>query len=427
VEVQDNQPNGFSPKVESLCELLGEEIPDKFDASRFVKAHSSSSPEALYHTLASIQEAVEDKDLPRNVLGFAEALLKECDRLFPVTGDRRREGTSPSALPEGQLGKTETNPEPALPPEPKEEPLFQSLSVPGAPDGTTAGHSPKPDEAATCGYGETGYGWVKLYRKLLRDPMFQNPKLSHFWDYCLLKAVYKPTRAVIGYQEVLLQPGQFIFGRKMAAAETGLSERTIRTCISFLIKTGKMTIKPTNKFSIITVVNWKTYQSQENENDRQPGQQATTYKEDKEYKEKRPPKNPSEISDEISALVSKLFPSLEEKKLFDRVREAISSTRKGGRVSDSVILGQLKAWEKYSVHQVLAGIRIYLEKEYHGEGKGERYLMGIIRNHRSRTETRQERSEPSGSAGYDRALQDYYEGRLKIRPTMMSGSQGGTS
>jgi phage replication O-like protein O len=134
------------------------------------------------------------------------------------------------------------------------------------------------------------------------------------------------------------------------------------------------------------------------------------------------------ISDQISTLVSKLFPSLEERKLYDQMIEAISSTRKGGRISASVILAQLKAWEKYQASQVHAGIRIYLGKERHREGKDEKYLLGIIKNQRpGEAGHRQERVRPpgSGSALYDRALKDFYANQRRVIDSPMGVSRGG--
>lgn len=69
---------------------------------------------------------------------------------------------------------------------------------------------------------------------------------------------------MIGNQQVILQPGQFIFGRKKAAKEIGLSEQQIRTCIDSLKTMENLTIKTTNKFSVVTVVNWASYQSDTN-------------------------------------------------------------------------------------------------------------------------------------------------------------------
>ena len=97
-------------------------------------------------------------------------------------------------------------------------------------------------------------------------------------------------------------PGQFIFGRKVASKETGLTEREIRTIIAFLIKCGNLTIKTTNKFSIITIVNWSIYQPQKNGNDQQNDQQRANkgpHTITKEYKNNN---LSSEIRDVLSYL-----------------------------------------------------------------------------------------------------------------------------
>jgi hypothetical protein len=91
-------------------------------------------------------------------------------------------------------------------------------------------------------------------------------KANHRTDY----------KQVVGFQEVILQPGQFLFGRKKASEETFLSEQNIRTCLTFLKKSRNLTIKSTNKFSIITVVNWSTYQYIEDETNRQTNKQLTS-------------------------------------------------------------------------------------------------------------------------------------------------------
>jgi len=119
-------------------------------------------------------------------------------------------------------------------------------------------------------------GYVKLYRKSLDAGWIKNHKLWAFWTYCLIKASYKEYDAVVGLQVIHLMPGQFVFGRKKASSETGLTEREIRTLLAFLIKSENLTIKTTNKFSIITIVNWNIYQSNDIENDHQNDQQATS-------------------------------------------------------------------------------------------------------------------------------------------------------
>ena len=119
-------------------------------------------------------------------------------------------------------------------------------------------------------------GYIRLWRKSLDAGWIRNHKLWAFWSYCLLKASYKEYDAIVGLQIIHLLPGQFIFGRNKAAKETGLTEREIRTIIDLLKKAGNLTIKTTNKFSIISIINWTVYQSKESENDQLNDQPLTS-------------------------------------------------------------------------------------------------------------------------------------------------------
>ncbi len=112
-------------------------------------------------------------------------------------------------------------------------------------------------------------GYIRLYRKSLDADWIKNHKLWAFWSWCLLKATHKEFDAIVGLQVVHLMPGQFIFGLKKAAEETGLTIREIRTVLDFLKKAQNVTIKTTNKFSVITVINWDIYQGDSRENDKQ--------------------------------------------------------------------------------------------------------------------------------------------------------------
>jgi hypothetical protein len=123
----------------------------------------------------------------------------------------------------------------------------------------------------------THQGYIKLWRKSIESELIKNHNVWIFWTWCLLKANFKPNhKQVVGFQEVVLQPGQFVFGRKAAAKETGLSEQKIRTCLSFLKKCQNLTIKSTNKFSVITIINWDTYQGNGTDINQQSNQHVTS-------------------------------------------------------------------------------------------------------------------------------------------------------
>jgi hypothetical protein len=103
-------------------------------------------------------------------------------------------------------------------------------------------------------------GYIKLWRKSLDSPVWDNPKVWRFWTWCLMKASHKDIDIMVGYQNITLQPGQFVFGLNNASLETKLSIQSIRTCLSILKNDDSITVKSTNKYSVISIVKWQDYQ-----------------------------------------------------------------------------------------------------------------------------------------------------------------------
>ncbi len=138
-------------------------------------------------------------------------------------------------------------------------------------------------------------GWVKLYRQSIPNGWLTNQNFWAFWTYCLMKASHKKHKIFVGNKQVTLEPGQFVYGRKVAAKETGLSTQVVRTCLEHLVKLKNLTSKSTNKFTIVTVCNWETYQGGQEAlptnllTNNQPtnNQQITTNKNVKNVKNKR--------------------------------------------------------------------------------------------------------------------------------------------
>ncbi|MBU5342319.1 replication protein [Caldifermentibacillus hisashii] len=111
-------------------------------------------------------------------------------------------------------------------------------------------------------------GWIKLHRKLLENPIFYDPYLLKLWVYCLLKATHKEHKQIVGKQMVELQPGQFVTGRFILAEEYNkgakpkdiVSDRTLWRWLKFLEECEFLSIKPTTKYSVVTINNWDKYQ-----------------------------------------------------------------------------------------------------------------------------------------------------------------------
>ncbi|MER3125044.1 hypothetical protein ABQG68_06450 [Bacillus pumilus] len=119
-------------------------------------------------------------------------------------------------------------------------------------------------------------GWIKLHRKIRSNPIFNDPQLLRLWLICLTEASHTEHDQIVGRQKVKLKPGDFVTGRfaLMDMYNTGLKskdrvkgEKTIFRWLEQLQEMGYLTIKKTNKFSIVSIDNWAIYQDGASEND----------------------------------------------------------------------------------------------------------------------------------------------------------------
>jgi hypothetical protein len=166
-----------------------------------------------------------------------------------------------------------------------------------------------------------------------------------------MRATHKKWNAIIGNQVVPLNPGQFIFGRKRAGHDTPLSEQTIRTAIKVLVSNQQISVKSTNKYSIITVINWDIYQPEESDTNQQitsnitnkeptNNQQITTYKNIKNIKNI----NTSPADADILKKIKQISDWLYEKKRFPKVHAFVNKMLKENKNKSAVLhtLEQLK-------------------------------------------------------------------------------------
>lgn len=134
-------------------------------------------------------------------------------------------------------------------------------------------------------------GWIKLHRKFLTWEWIEDSNMVSLFIYLLLRANHESNN----WKGVGVERGQVIFGRKQASKTLGISEKSIRTCMIRLKSANQLAIKTTNKFSLVTIVNFDEYQESTEEtasktaskraNERPAnGQQTATLKEYKEVK-----------------------------------------------------------------------------------------------------------------------------------------------
>lgn len=175
-------------------------------------------------------------------------------------------------------------------------------------------------------------GWFKCHRKLFESAVWQHPGLFRLWMYCLRRANYREAWVSVSgaVAPLRIAPGQFITGRYELhkgvyprKGKSAPSPFTLWRWLETLQELGNLSIKTSNKYSIVTVVNWDTYQGngvadvqvnvQQVSNRCATGeQQVSTEKEVKEVKKVKKKRTrsekPSFTDDNLLTLASSILP-----------------------------------------------------------------------------------------------------------------------
>ena len=100
-------------------------------------------------------------------------------------------------------------------------------------------------------------GFILLYRDLLEWQWYQNPTVSRLFIHLLLKANYTEKK----WQGHLIKRGQLITSISNLSSELSLSNQEIRTALRKLQDSGFITRHATNRFTVVTIINYGIRQS----------------------------------------------------------------------------------------------------------------------------------------------------------------------
>jgi len=100
-------------------------------------------------------------------------------------------------------------------------------------------------------------GWVKLYRKFTEWRWYQDANTKSVFIHPLITANYEDK----DWHSITIKRGQRVSSYEGLGEELKLSTSKIRTAIDRLKLTGEITSKTTNKYSIITILNYDRYQA----------------------------------------------------------------------------------------------------------------------------------------------------------------------
>ena len=97
------------------------------------------------------------------------------------------------------------------------------------------------------------------------NPIFDNPNLLRVWLWCLLKASHDYHQQMVGLQIVDLEPGQFVTGRFKGANELEINPSTFYKYLKTLEKMQMISLNSNNKMTVVTIENWRKYQTEDKE------------------------------------------------------------------------------------------------------------------------------------------------------------------
>lgn len=111
-------------------------------------------------------------------------------------------------------------------------------------------------------------GWIKVYRKIRQSFVWTDANQLKLWLLILMKASHEGNRFLFNGQQVDVSSGQFVTGRDALAFEFNegvkrdhrIVARTLWRWIKQFEKEQMLSIKSTPQYSVITVIEWSTYQ-----------------------------------------------------------------------------------------------------------------------------------------------------------------------
>lgn len=140
-------------------------------------------------------------------------------------------------------------------------------------------------------------GFISLDRRILNHWVSEEPETMAVFVRMLLEASWEAKEKVMNGRLVALKRGQLLFGRSAFSGRCGVSEGKLRRILKLLETDGMIDQQKTNKYSIISITNYDSYQlGNQQIASRQPANQpANSQQDDENSTSKSPAEKPIEI------------------------------------------------------------------------------------------------------------------------------------
>ena len=225
-------------------------------------------------------------------------------------------------------------------------------------------------------------GWIKVYNKLTEWDWYGDPNMVATWLHLLLTANWKDKE----WRGMTIKRGQLITSVAKLSEAIGQTERQTRLCLDRLVEGKQIVKQTTNKFSIITICKYDSYQCNEEKerqtndkqnvtktankcqtNDKQGVTQMSTTKDYIEDKKERSKDHPTGVCDAPARMGVEYFGTFHNVELLPQERrtlveqygealvdetiDALSCKLMDGNASSNYHYATLQTWLKHSHRQ----------------------------------------------------------------------------
>lgn len=142
-------------------------------------------------------------------------------------------------------------------------------------------------------------GWIKLHRKILKNPVVcKDSDYMAVWMYLLLNATSKSMDIDFGGKVITLNPGQLVTGRKAIGSQFRINDSKVERILKRLETEQQIEQQSTSRGRLITILSWSKYQSTEQQIEQRANNHRTTSEQqvntNKNVKEREKVKNVKE-------------------------------------------------------------------------------------------------------------------------------------
>ena len=127
-------------------------------------------------------------------------------------------------------------------------------------------------------------GWIKIHRGLQDKGYYTDSHYVHLWIHLLMKANHEEKEFLWNGRIIKIKRGQMIAGRKKLSKETGINEHKVDRILKTLEFEQQITQQATNKYRLITILNYSKYQDDNREVEQQVSNKRATSEHKQELK-----------------------------------------------------------------------------------------------------------------------------------------------